>query len=64
MRSLVDAVFRKQAARYRLRLFCEECVYFEPISRSCAEGYPNTDHLQVDLQQVNEVVFCKSFEAL
>ena len=58
----VDARLREEAQRFSLRCGCESCVAFEPDERGCAHGYPNRDHLGVDLSEVEQVVFCKEFE--
>lgn len=58
----VDARLRQEAERFALRFGCEACVVFDPDTRKCAHGYPNRDHLGVDLTKVEQIVFCKEFE--
>lgn len=62
MRSPVDDTLLKQTEQYRLCHCCERCVYFDPDSGACSEGYPNQEHRQRSLEGQAFVVFCKRFE--
>jgi hypothetical protein len=62
MRTPVDDTFVKQVSDYRLRFFCEDCVYFDAEHSECSEGYPNEEHRAVALVVSAQVCFCKSFE--
>jgi hypothetical protein len=37
-------------------------VHFEKITGTCAEGFPNDEHVTDDLDALDVVVFCKEFE--
>ena len=58
----VDLELRQEALRFRLAFSCERCVSFEADEGGCALGYPNSAHAGVNLELVDEVVFCKAFE--
>jgi hypothetical protein len=58
----VDVQLRQQAERFAFRFGCEACFAFDPVSRRCAHGFPNEEHLGVDLSKVERVIFCKEFE--
>lgn len=62
MRTAVDDELRTEARVYRLRFTCEHCAHFDPATATCAEGFPNEIHRDVDLERVPHIVFCKSFE--
>lgn len=64
MRTPVDACLREEADRYRLRFRCENCTYFQTEDGRCSEGYPNEEHRERPLSEVNVIVFCKKFELL
>jgi hypothetical protein len=58
----VDERLRQEAERFSFRFGCEACMAFDPEKIRCAHGYPNQDHLGVDLSRVEQIVFCKEFE--
>jgi hypothetical protein len=62
MRTTVDGTLRDEATRFRLRFTCEYCAHFDDRARTCAEGYPNAPHRDVQLALVSSLEFCKSFE--
>lgn len=62
MRHLVDLRFFSERSTFKLRHTCAECVHFEPNARTCAEGYPNDEHLCAPHAVGEHVCFCKSFE--
>lgn len=62
MRTIVDLKLREEARRYLLRFSCADCVHFEKITGTCAEGFPNDEHVTDDLDALDVVVFCKEFE--
>ena len=62
MRQRVDLQFLEEASQFRLRATCDTCVHFAEISGTCAEGYPNHDHLRRPLRVGDELVFCKEYE--
>ena len=62
MRTLVDSQLREEAARFELRFTCEACVHFAAERRACANGYPTHAHLDIDLERVQSLEFCKEFE--
>jgi len=62
VRTLVDPRLREEAVRFELRFTCEECVHFAVERRACANGYPTQPHLEIDLQRVESLEFCKEFE--
>ncbi|MCX7809135.1 MAG: hypothetical protein N2515_11070 [Deltaproteobacteria bacterium] len=60
----VDRLFREEARRYHLRMHCEECALFDDERGLCAHGYPTEPHRKVpSLEEINEIRFCKHFEA-
>lgn len=62
MRLTADRRFLDEQVHFRLRSSCESCVYFEPDSRRCSEGYPNHEHLSAPERLGDVVCFCKSFD--
>jgi len=58
----VDERLRAEARAFSLRFGCESCAAFEPDRAACAHRYPNHEHLGVDLDTADVVVFCKEFE--
>lgn len=60
----VDRVLREEVERYKLRFTCPDCASFAPDLRRCSFGYPNELHLDADLSDKEELVFCKAFELL
>jgi hypothetical protein len=60
--SRVDPLFREEAARYALRFGCQSCAHFAPETRACGNGYPTAPHLDIDLERVVGLEFCKEFE--
>lgn len=61
MMTPVDGRLRQEAQAYRLRFACPHCVYFDPASRSCSEGYPTEEHERTDFDR-DALLFCKLFE--
>lgn len=64
MRLPVDRRFLDEVERFELRASCAACVYLEPESGRCSEGYPNDEHLALPDQVGQSVCFCKKFELL
>lgn len=62
MRLAADRQFLDEQQRFLLRSSCASCVYFEPDTRRCSEGYPNEEHVTVPARVGDVVCFCKSFE--
>jgi hypothetical protein len=60
--SVVDERFRGEAQKFNLRFCCQDCAHFAPETRACGNGYPTQPHLEIDLQQVPSLEFCKDFE--
>ena len=58
----VDERFREEAERFSLRFGCESCFAWNAETKRCAHEYPNEQHCGVDLEQADQVVFCKEFE--
>ncbi len=72
----VDARLREEARRFRLVFACPDCMAFDPghpadpsdprapaaAAPSCAFGYPVQPHLDPELEERDEVIFCKAFE--
>jgi hypothetical protein len=68
----LDDRLREEARRYRLVFACPDCASFDPgevdaasppaAAARCALGYPVAPHLDPDLDQRDEVIFCKAFE--
>jgi hypothetical protein len=58
----VDEQLRREASRYSLRYACQNCAHFAPETGTCAEGYPNHDHVAAPLETTRTLIFCKSFE--
>jgi len=58
-----DALFREQAAKFRLRFTCEQCAMFDDATEKCAHGYPNAEHRDAHYADPAALlVFCKHFE--
>lgn len=62
MKTKVTPRLRHEVEKYRLQFTCRDCAHYEPTAQSCAEGYPNHEHLDHQLLAA-EVLFCKLFEA-
>ncbi|HEX3776954.1 MAG TPA: hypothetical protein VHV51_20920 [Polyangiaceae bacterium] len=62
MQTLIDSRLQEEAKRFALRFTCEHCVHFESDSRACANGYPVSAHLEIDLEVSTRLEFCKEFE--
>ena len=62
MKTRVDASFREEAERFRLRYACEACAHFDEIGESCSNGFPNSAHRGLPLVEQSELEFCKQFE--
>ena len=58
----VDAQLREEAARYRLVFSCGRCAQYDAEARECSLGYPSQPHESAELEDRDEVVFCKTFE--
>ena len=58
----VDTRLVEEAAKFRLRFACPDCVHFQPESRTCSNGYPAQPHLETELVPGSVLFFCKSFE--
>ncbi len=63
-RTLANARFRDEIARFDLRFRCESCAHVARTSASCSLGYP--DHfLRGELRAIEPsgaLTFCKCFE--
>jgi len=64
VRTPVDSQLRAEAERFQLRFTCEHCVHFVAERRACANEYPTTAHLGVDLERDTSLEFCKEFEVV
>ncbi len=62
MITVVDERLRSEAARFRLRFRCEECVHFCPERAACANGYPVEPHRGIEMAECRKLEFCKEFE--
>lgn len=62
MKTRIDAVFLREAERFRLVFSCEACAHFVAESGACAHGYPNAAHRAGELEGVEVLEFCKEFE--
>jgi hypothetical protein len=62
MRTRIDEALVREATELRLRFACPDCAFFDPATRTCAEGYPNAVHLGRELEPARTLEFCKSFE--
>ena len=51
MRQRVDQQFIDEAERFGLRATCEACAHYAEATRSCAEGYPNHEHLRRESEE-------------
>lgn len=58
----VDEQLREEVRRFGLRHTCPSCIHYDDSRRLCSHGYPLERHLEVDLDQARELVFCKEFE--
>ena len=57
-----DETFRAEAARFRLRWNCEDCVLFDPAA-GCAHGFPTHRHRQSRYEDPTaDLLFCKDFD--
>ena len=61
MRSRVDERLRCEVQALDLRFECEHCAHFCDNSRRCSHGYP-TDLMNLSLDAVDHIEFCKDFE--
>ncbi len=61
MISRVDDRLRREAREFSLRFTCDACVHFDVDSLGCEHGYPTEPH-RVNLELVNELLFCKDYE--
>jgi hypothetical protein len=55
-----DARFDDEAARYALRMHCEDCALFDARREACAHGFPTAEHRRAAAHRL--VVFCKEFD--
>lgn len=62
MRTPVDDQLREEARSFSLRFSCEHCVHFVAERAACANGYPTQAHLVAQLEQREDLYFCKEFE--
>jgi hypothetical protein len=62
MKTLVDEQLKREVRVFRLQFTCADCIHFDAVSATCAEGYPNDEHLSADLEERENVLFCKLFE--
>lgn len=63
MKTRIDERLRTEAEKYRFRFTCEHCAHFDEARQSCAEGYPNDEHVDGSLRG-DEVLFCKLWEGV
>jgi len=64
-RDAVIALFRAEAAQWRLQWRCADCVYVRPSDQRCSLKWPNAMLLPADpdvLDGANIPIFCKAFE--
>lgn len=64
MITVVDERLRQEAREFALKFGCEQCVVFDAEGRCCSHRYPNAEHMGIDLERADRVVFCKEFEAV
>ncbi|MBX3251100.1 MAG: hypothetical protein KF901_28245 [Myxococcales bacterium] len=58
-----DAKFREQAERFALRLYCEECLHFDPDTERCEHGFPVARHRAATADAPDApLLFCKEHE--
>jgi hypothetical protein len=62
MRQPRDPSLTAEAARYALRMHCEDCALFDDRRASCAHGFPTEEHRRTMAERSGELVFCKDFE--
>ena len=70
MKPLVDRQLATEAARFRLRFACDDCIHFAPErAQTCGQGWPTTlrgNALEAANAgargEPNSVSFCKEFE--
>lgn len=55
-----DARFADDAARFALRMHCEDCAIFDAPRGRCAHGFPTEEHRRDARHGL--VVLCKEFE--
>lgn len=60
-RTRIDERLKSEIERYRLAYTCPSCVYFDPETEACSEGYPVEEHREGRLDQ-EDLLFCKLFE--
>lgn len=57
-----DALFRAEAARFQLRMHCDECSRFDPDTERCAHRFPTEPHRRARMDDSEALHFCKEFE--
>lgn len=58
----VDDRLREEARRFRLVFACDDCAQYDPENDRCSLEFPHRMHRVANLDQVSEVIFCKTFE--
>jgi hypothetical protein len=60
-----NAIFREEAARFRLVYRCGDCAHVVASSGACSLGYPNARlrHSENAVEDDGQFMFCKYFEA-
>ncbi len=66
MRLPMTDLFRREWKEWDLRFCCEDCGHLDPVTQSCAHGWPDKEHRVAYYQSSDckEVIFCKEFELL
>lgn len=58
----LDATLSAERERYRLKLCCEDCAFFDARGEgSCVHGYPSDRHRESAMRAGESIFFCKEF---
>ena len=60
MKLRIDARLREEAARYRLRFACDDCVHFDERGQRCSLRYPASPRR--DALDGETLETCKEYE--
>ncbi len=62
MNFVYDAALAAERERFRLKLCCEDCAFFDPRGEgACVHGYPSERHREGALVEGEPMYFCKEF---
>ena len=64
MRLPLEPEFTEERRRFDLRFCCEDCAHLDPMTDSCAHGWPTEEHRLAHYERAEArlLVFCKEFE--